>query len=143
MHMLMLLLVGCSEYPAMYPDNHLGPADPYIPIYQYDQGMFRRDGTRPMRRVRNPTGAGPDDDEIPCNASEERWVRVPCESWGVDDSPTWSAAQDRWICLTCIVNVCGEPLETGDLPTGWQFPTCPDRRTPIDNGDERPRHVRR
>lgn len=137
---LLVILFGCSaEYPAMYPENHFGLAEAG-PILVNDNGVFRRDVNRPMRRVRGPT----DDEEIPCSAAEEaRWVRVPCDSWDFDDSPVWSETQDRWICPTCIVNVCGQPLETGDLPTGWEFPTCPDRRTPIDNGNERPHRVRR
>lgn len=129
------LLGACERpYPAVYPETWEAVTDGEI---------ARRNGASHPRRDRNPTGASSDDEEVLCSVGEERWVRVPCAAHGVDDSAQWYPSQQRWVCVRCLVDVCGEPMESGNLPQLYDLRTCPEARTPLDNGDERPRQVRR
>jgi hypothetical protein len=101
--------------------------------YAVDDYAARRNVNRPPRQQRSPN-AQQGGDNLLCDAGDESWMRVPCESWGFpvnyDQECYYSSNEDRMILPRCIVDVCGDAYwsdfyQNYIYPMGVQFRDCP------------------
>jgi hypothetical protein len=130
--LLALFLLACT------------PADDQPPMDTAAPDMLaRRTTVAPPRRLETPTSGNSMDDEAPCNAGEEQWVRTACIDVHYPSTPGWDDNRGEWVCPRCYIDICAAPqyseyYEEMIYPSLIQLPECPARRVPA----ERPRRVR-